>query len=778
MTNVLNSIIGNQPINKSEVKKNNSAFVFTSDGRIKPMKDKGQLLPSKIFGSPVEYAKDLKKDVVSIGKAAKGKANDHELGRINDLAMKLGSLALASYLFVKNPLKLSKAMEFVGFGTFFASMSLWPKLAIQAPLKARTGVDIHQKYIDSQGRKKMLFQDPQYVLTDLYSREDLDRIGTKLDVSENIPDRDNFIKQRAQKTALQGNTLWMMTAGLASPLMSALMCNRLEKPIGKALEKYALSSSENAMNNGNYRGLWDKIKESVSLRTFDEFLVKNADKTLDEKMISDLSVKLGKNANSATIQKLIKDELSALKNSVKIDDSFVRNALRGHIDESVFSRLTEQQKALLNKAMKENSLGGIADVLSKASSNSKREQIKLAKELTQVLDKSKTVLEMPKVSQVASQIKALHSNLLDFSAGKGVLDRYINARVGDQAGTYIANQWGRVGDKLIKALKLSEKELRAVSKGDIDIIIEKLSALTSNDSEYDKVIKKLTKLIGDYEKTTNADFVSKVQDKAKTVCSTASSDLKTNGFVKLADKISSVAKKGTVENVININTAERISGAQSSFYRLLQSLDVFRKANNGSLERQLASMLGEKGVTADQETLKRLVKACQDLVLNATTTDYVEKLKTSGFNLSEIEYKTVMKALFDSEADTTIAESLSRTIGADKVDDVMRGFTSYKKEFMAKVANWQNGMTSELSRRTVDGVTNAANAVERNNLAGKPIRTLIQDVAKQAYNSNKWLKIFGGSMLALTAVTLVAGLAIGRKGKTEKQVEQESKVNG
>ena len=87
-------------------------------------------------------------------------------------------------------------------------------------------------------------------------------------------------------------------------------------------------------------------------------------------------------------------------------------------------------------------------------------------------------------------------------------------------------------------------------------------------------------------------------------------------------------------------------------------------------------------------------------------------------------------------------------------------------------------MTSELSRRTVDGVTNAANAVERNNLAGKPIRTLIQDVAKQAYNSNKWLKIFGGSMLALTAVTLVAGLAIGRKGKTEKQVEQESKVNG
>lgn len=778
MTNVLNSILANQPINQSAAQKNNSAFVFTSDGKIKPMKDKGQLLPSRVFGSPVEYAKDLKKDIVSIGKAAKGKANDHELGRINDLAMKLGSLALASYLFVKNPLKLSKAMEFVGFGTFFASMSLWPKLAIQAPLKARTGVDIHQKYIDSQGRKKMLFQDPQYVLTDLYSRDDLDKMGKKLGVSENLPDRDNFIKQRAQKTALQGNTLWMMTAGFASPLMSALMCNRLEKPIGKAIEKYSMISSEKAMQNGSYQSLSDRMKQTMSLRSFDSYLAKNSDRLMDEKTISELASKIGGKANSATIQTAIKDELAALKNNVKIDESFVRSALRGKVDDSVFAALTEQQKALLNKAIANKSFTGIADILSKASTGSKKEQVKLSKELTQILGKAKLSAETPTLSQVSGSIKTLYSNIVDFASGKGILDRYINARVGDQSGTYIANQWGRVGDKLIKALKLNGKELKAVSQGNIDIIMDKLAALASNDAEYDKVIKQLTKLIGDYEKTTSSDFVSMVQDKAKTVCTSTSNDLRTNGFVKLADKISSAAKKGTVENVINVNTAERISGAQSSFYRLLQSLDVFRKAKNGSLERQLASMLGEKGVTADKETLQRMVKACQDLVLNATTTDYVEKLKTAGFNLSEIEYKTVMKALFDSEADTTIAESLSRTLGADKVDDVLKGFTSYKKEFMSKVANWQNGMTTELSRRTVDGVTNAANAVERNNLAGKPIKSLIQDVAKQTYNSQKWLKIFGGSMLVLTAVTLLAGLAIGRKGKTEKQVEQENKVNG
>ena len=177
MTNVLDKYIANQPIGPVKPAPL-PAFTFNSEGKIKPLDDKAKLLPSRIFGSPIEYAKDLKQDVVNIGRAAKGKANDHELGRINDVAMKIGSLALATYLFVKNPLKLSKAMEFVGFGTFFASMSLWPKLAIQAPIKARTGVDIHQKYVDSQGRKKMLHQDPQYDLTDLYSREDLDKDST------------------------------------------------------------------------------------------------------------------------------------------------------------------------------------------------------------------------------------------------------------------------------------------------------------------------------------------------------------------------------------------------------------------------------------------------------------------------------------------------------------------------------------------------------------------------------------------------------------------------
>ncbi len=773
MTNILNAILVNQSINPSNGGDTKPFFNISSDGKVKPKEYKGKLLPSRIFGSPIEYAKDLKKDVVSIGKAAKGQANDYELGRINDLAMKAGSLGLAAYLFVKNPLKLSKAMEIAGFGTFFASMALWPKLAIQAPLKARTGVDIHQKYIDSQGRKKMLFQDPQYVLTDLYSKEDLEKMGDKLKVSKNLPDRDNFIKQRAQKTALQGNTLWMMTAGVATPVMSALACNGLEKPINSIIEKVDIASSTRAVKNIDKQGLFAKIKNYFASKSLDKFISQNADKQMSDKLISDIASRLGARANSANVQSAIAEELKALKNTVKIDESFITNALKDRMP-----ALNEVQKNALNQAIEHGQIKQISSILSRAANVSQVEQRNLAKEFEQILTSAKQTMEKPSVSQVADKIKALQSNVTNFANKKGILDRFISARVGDKSGTYIANQWGKVGDKLIKSLKLSGKELKAVSEGNIEIVLDKLSTLSANDKQYEKVVQELMKLIGDYETKTSSAFTSQIKGTAQSVCNAASEEMKANGFTKLADIVSNAAKKGTVENVININAAERISGAQSSFYRLLQSLDLFKGMNNGTLNTKISEVLKANGQAADDAAVGKIVEACKKVLMSATTTDYVEKLKSSGFNLSEGEYKTVMKVLFDSEADSAIEKSLKNSLGADKAKDALKGFKAYKREFMDKVANWQNGITPELSRCTVDGVTNGANAVERNNLAGKPVGNMIKDIAKKTYNSNKWLKIFGITMIALTAVTITATLLLGRKSKVEKEAEVQQKANG
>lgn len=777
MTNVLNAIIANKPI-RQVVQDKSPSFTFDSEGKIKPLKDKGRLLPSKIFGSPVEYAKDLKQDILNIGKAAKGKANDHELGRINDLAMKFGSLCLATYLFIKNPLKLSKAMEFVGFGSFFASMALWPKLAIQAPLRARTGVDIHQKYIDSQGRKKMLHQDPQYDLTDLYSREDLDKMGKKLNVSESLPDRDDFIKQRAKKTAIQGNTLWMATAGVATPVMSALICNRLEKPIAKAIETYDLISSSIGMEKGATNGPIAKLKQYFNQRALNKFLQHNADRVMDDKLISELADKLGKGANSATLQDVIKEELRRLGSSIKLDESFIREAVGNKLPQNIFETLTDKQKTILEKAIESGSVKGISDVLASAVPGTKHEQMQLRKTIANLIENAKRTKELPKLSFISDKIQSIYSSLSAFASEKSILDKFITARVGDKSGTYIANQWGRVGDKLIKSLKLSTSELKALSQGNIDILTDKLSQLAANDLEYDKVVNDLMRLIGDYESKTNSTVVSRIKQKAQDICNRASGDLQSKGFTVISDKIASSSQKSTIENIINTSTVERISGAQSSFYRLLQSIDLIKKSKDGILEQQISKILNEQGQKVDRATLDKLIKVCNKVILTATTTDYVEKLKSSGFQLSEIEYKTVMKALFDNSTDVsnTLEQSLSKSMGIERAQEILQGFRNYKDEFMNKIANWQNGMTQDLSRRTVTGITNSANAVERNNIVGKPIKNLIQDVAKQTYNSQKWLKIFGTTFAALTVITLAIGLTFGRKSKMEKQLEEERKA--
>lgn len=781
MPNVLNSIIANQPIYPQ--KEEMPAYTFDTKGKIKPMKDKGTLLPSRIFGSPVEYVKDLKKDILSIGKASKGQANDHELGRINDIAMKLGSLGIAAYLFTKNPIKLNKVMQFVGFGTFFGSMALWPKLAIQAPLRARTGVDIHQKYIDSQGRKKMLYQDPQYVLTDLYSKEDLEKIGDKLGVSKDIPDRDNFIKQRAQKVALQGNTLWMMTAGIASPVMSALACNQLERPISAVMEKAEMVLSERALKSGKYQGFWGNLKQKISDKLFERFLAKNADRVLDDKFIQELSTKVGGKLYP-TLGSEIVQEISALKGNVVVDMNFVRTALQGRIKPEVFEVLSASEKAALETAIKNKAFTTIGNILAKAATKTTKEQktlaVNIAKDLTTKAD------ARPTLGKVAGTVRKLYVGLRDFAKGKVALDRFITSRVGEESGTYIANEWNRFGRRLMKSLHLSMKELKELAdgKGDFKIIAQKMEALAKSDKadKFDKTILKLMKQIGKYEERTGQTFLDIISEKSSEICGSASQGLREQGFSKVAEAIATTAenKSGTIQNSIQNNAIERASGFRSCCYRVMQSLGLFKKANNegeSKLKEQIRQALKKHGQKADKNTVGRLEDTCKHILLSATTTDHVEKFTTSGFELSKAEYKAVMDVIKDT---SEIEKSLSKTIKSEKAKGIVQGMKKHLEVVREKVANWQNNITTEHSKRVAESIEGAAkisNATERNNLVGDPVRNMIRKFAKDAYNSKKWFRIFGGTMLALTVATLIIGRKLGQKSETEKQAEAESKRN-
>lgn len=865
MSNVIDSIIANKPVYPAKKQAGNTTFTFNTEGKTKPMNYKGKLLPSKIFHSPIECAKDFKGDIVSIGKAARGVANDHELGRINDLGMKIGSGCLGLVLATRAASGLPKAMEFIGPLTFFGAMSLWPKLAIQAPIKARTGVDVHQEYLDSQGRKKKLFLDPQYVLTDLYSKDDLGKMGDKLKVSKDIPDRDNYIKQRAQKTALQANSLWMLTSGPASWLISALLCNRLEKPASTLIEKANVVSSQkvisefvekvdtgeekkaikkllnkvNEVSDKMASKLFDKatdISDGIASKHLEKYLEKHANEEVTDKLIDDLlreigarrSSKRSQALNDAVKTKLVESKQTAYNNllqqqpridvkevlrkaareeSAKLEalpadkrteaaeeivdtlkkmyesaNTIIPNASRGDAYERFQQMLTNRERVKITERLV-NNFGRYnedfdADELVKPV---------LEKYVGRALDeKGKPVVKLGSISDTVKSLKTASSK---FGKEQRKLDKYISARVGQKQSSHIANQWDRVCNSLLKSLNLSSKELKTLAdSGDLDLLTSKFEELVKNDAQYDKTVTKLMKLIGDYDAKTGVDVFAGengvIKQVSKKINEKTSEALK-NGF---GDELAEQIQKTTANTVVK-HAESNAAGARNSFYRMINSLEVFKKASTGQLDQELRSNLAKyvpelKDETALNETISRLVGISKKMVLDATTTDHIEKLTTQGYNLTTGEYKAVMETVFrpviDEESKTALIKTLEKSMDNDKAKKLAKGYQKYQENFIEKIVNWKNDMTSALSYRVLDSdnVTSSLNGKERANTVASEITKSIKDTATKKYNTNRWLKIFATSFAVLTAITLVAGLYFGRKGDAEKQVEEESKVNG
>ena len=216
---------------------------------IKPLKGKGKLKSGNIFMSPKYAFDDFVYSVKAFKHAAQGNANDHELGKLNDVGLLAGGLSIAGYLTTKRYTPMTKGMEFVGLGSFLASMALWPKIAIQLPAYLIHGVNVGKEYEDSFGRTKPFYQDPQFIPWDLYTDEQIDKIGDRLGVPKDIENRRDFVQERMRKLAVQNNTLWMMTAGFATPVMSALMCNALEPHLASFLNDRRNKKADNLLSH-------------------------------------------------------------------------------------------------------------------------------------------------------------------------------------------------------------------------------------------------------------------------------------------------------------------------------------------------------------------------------------------------------------------------------------------------------------------------------------------------------------------------------------------------
>lgn len=805
---------------------------------IKPLPSNGKLVRNNLFDIPAEFFKDVKYDINALRHSVKGEANDHELGRLNDMGMKLGGVAIASYLFTRKSTPLTKVMEFVGLASFFAAMDVWPKLALQLPAYLVHGFNIRQKYEDNYGRKKLLYQDHQFIPWDLYSDEEINKIGNRLKVPKDIPNRREFIQEKMRKIALQNNTMWMLTAGLATPITSALICNALTNPISKYQDGKINQKADNLLLNFNEE--IKKVDYSKHQQELENLLSENKGKHITSELFEQIHSKLSEGLDRVVATDMQKD----LENLIPTGSGYtinqgavdnIQNAIKTQLaplnlaDEDLARILPNQDS--LNHSFESKNLfrSGVKDfseyskeiqnVLNynisefiKANPDNpvNRKLLFVAKKLVHspefgadspILKSLKftpsAVLNEGAIKTIESASKILNQ----FKAEVGVLDKFAYLKAAQAPETILANSWNNITDDMLKSLNFTPKE---IAKARIDreitgpLLREKLEYIVSDDTRYnqfvDNMFNKLSEL---HEKMASIDVpkdnnTNSYLGKVDTTYDGAAESLRKLGMNSLAQSIN--GKDGDVRSSakhIQISfVKDRITGVKSSFYRLLNTVDVYRRI--AQLDKNPAGTLHNKMPLQVKEEMLEFVK---QMLLDAHTSDYAVKFfalrhpeinppanaspeeLARFYSQVEVQNGKVVNKVLGTHPENQLVE-LSNDKGffgnvmrfvykePPNPDTVNRGQTSliwedfmnYRKELLDILGGDSNFAKPY---HLVDGIVNSTSERRFLRLGCAPDE-MFYKLCKQKFNSNKWFKMFGGIGAGLLGVTVFSQFFMGK----------------
>ena len=268
------------PILKSQLENTNNhdriyRHLANHANDVKPNEPKAKLIKENFVQSSISAVKDTFQDGKNFFKAAKtGQLNDNNLGRINDLGMKAGALIIASYLAAHAKTKTDSIMKFLGGATFFASMSLWPKLFINLPARLAHGFRVDYKYLSAQGDKKDLGLDNQFQPMDIFTDEEMMEMAKKTGIDPNDEFAREKMQRKLQKTMLQNRTLWMATAGFATPLMTSAIGDIVTPLVKNGVIKHGFNKVEKIVTDTDRFDKYLENAKDYKATIYDENLKK------------------------------------------------------------------------------------------------------------------------------------------------------------------------------------------------------------------------------------------------------------------------------------------------------------------------------------------------------------------------------------------------------------------------------------------------------------------------------------------------------------------------
>lgn len=670
-TNLIQSYVNGTPIaqqyNSDKAAKDFDVHrELTNRTFIKPLPSNGKLLKPTLFDMPSVVAKDLIYDWNAFKHAVKGEANDHELGRLNDVGMKLGGLTIAAYLFTKKQTPMTKAFEFIGLCSFFGAMNLWPKLFLQLPAYLVHGFDIRQKYEDNYGRKKLVFQDHQFIPWDLYSDKEINKIGDRLGVPKDIPNRREFIQEKMRKIALQNNTMWMLTAGFATPIMSALICNALEKPVSKFLDKTYSEKADSLLTQ--FPQEIEKYKFTKNEEALKKLLADNKNQPITPELIDNIHSVLTEGIDQVTATGVRKDleellptgKYNMSKETLASVRDLLKESLKGvTLSESDLAKILPNDETMLqeftNKGLMQNDISDFSEHSKLVQNimctniekfiqenpndpNARRLKFILNKLIhSQIHGKDSDLTKAFKFEPAAvlsesmvNTLEKVSSILNNFKAKNLVLDRYAYIKVAQAPETVLANSWNEITESLLKVMKFTPEEIRQ-ARYDREVAGEvlrnKMESIVANKETYGVFVTEMEKLLSTLQSKASGLDVSSYESSLysslvnKSTFDHSATALKKVNMVNTAECL--VGYPGTSQaslKALQLNfVADRLMGVKSSFYRILNLADMYYKVAH---VEGLDSILDER---MPREVKEEAVELAKETLLEGHTSDYAVK---------------------------------------------------------------------------------------------------------------------------------------------------------
>lgn len=516
-------------------------------GLVKPLPGKGHLIHDDVISAPIYFVKDIAYDMKSLKNGIKGTANDHQLGRLNDVGLQIGGVGIATYLASKTTNPKARIMEYAGLAAFLTAMNVYPKIAINAPARIIHGYDIGKWYIDDQGRKKSVNQDSNYRPMDLYrgdaKGETLDEIGDAMGIPRDIKNRHEIIKEQTRKNSTQSNTLWMLTAGFATPIMTALACY--------GLENYVISPQLEKTRNNKYNKLISETLEKtkgMSLQTseiaendlsskINSIISKYKGQELPKEELERITNILTENMGATAAEGLKADIANIIKDSIVLNGELTEqmvNAGKNQISgdkKEVFEKLLVPTREEIQEAIKKVSKEADFTNGSTTSQENLQEIKKALRELidTKIPNAPKRVpkehLTDLRDDIVESMMETMKSNktktvtedsitkfvnlakiLGEFKANQSILDKCHSFKFEFAPETTLARSYGKFEKALIKELGISMQDMKKMRESEeytVELLNKRISELCQDESRYRKTFDRLSKIISEMEVNLN-----------------------------------------------------------------------------------------------------------------------------------------------------------------------------------------------------------------------------------------------------------------------------------